>query len=188
MANVNSPFGFQPVMLNLGGGPLSVRTYGKPASDANAISMFDLVCKVASSVALADDGSIPAPSIKSYYNGATPGTTLILGTAINYGAASTLTDHKVYDEINQLLIAQCSGATSISVASHVGKNANVTAATVSANKKSGLQIDSATIATTAGLDLRIRDLYRLIPNAEGANAICEVLILKHANAQGSAGV
>jgi hypothetical protein len=54
-------------------------------------------------------------------------------------------------------------------------------------KMSQMQVNGAGIAATAALDLRIKRISMIVPNAEGANAIVEVLINKHAYGQQTAG-
>lgn len=187
MVNNNWPHGFRPLMIDTAGAPVGVREYAKPASDTNAIFSFDLLRKIASSQTV-EGQFIPSPSCQTYAT-ATPGTTLILGSSLNYGAASVATWHTVIDDPTAIFEAQTDGTTSISVASHVGKNANVNnTAQTSGTSISAMQILSSSIATTAGEDVRILDFYRLVSNSEGANAVLEVLILKHAYANGSAGV
>lgn len=188
MANNNNPFGLRPIS-RAGGAPFRTSQYGKPSSDSNTIFMFDLVVKVAASVPDPTGLGNPMPAIETGYQG-TPGTTLWQGVTLNYGAASTATPHYVVDEVDALFMTQCSGTTSITAASHAGKNANVTLATAGSatTKISGIQINSASIATTSSLDLRIRSISNLSPNVEGANAIVEVLINKHELGQQTAGV
>lgn len=185
--NPNFPHGFKPTMVDLQGGPVGVRQYAKPASDTNAIYAFDLLRKIASSAAV--EGQIlPTPSVQTYAT-ATPGTTLILGASLNFGAASLATWHTVVDDINAIYEAQLDGTGAVTVASYAGKNANVNnAAQTGASLTSAMQVSLSSVAATAGLDVRILDFYRLLTNSENPNAIVEVLILKHVYAQGSAGV
>lgn len=189
MANTNSPFGFRPISRD-GGAPYSVNEYAKPATDAQAIFMFDLVDKVTGGVALPESPTgYKLPTIQSGYSG-TPGTTLIVGATLAYGAASTATFHPVTDEVDVLYLAQCKTGTTIATSSHVGKNANYSTTTAgsTSTKQSGLSVDGATIATTSTLDVRIRQVAMIQPNAEGDSAILEVSINKHFFAQGAAGV
>jgi hypothetical protein len=51
-----------------------------------------------------------------------------------------------------------------------------------------MAVDSATIATTSTLDLRILKVSTISPNAEGDSAILEVLINKHQFGLQTAGV
>jgi|SRR5947209_14897446 len=189
MANPNSPFGFRPLMTTLGGAPCRVAQYGKPVGDSNAIFMYDLVQGVASSCAAEGGAGNPIRSIKTGYQ-STPGTSLYTGVSLNYGAASLLTYHTVLDSIDALFEAQVKTGTVVSVASHVGKNANYSTTTAGSTttKLSGLTVDGATIATTATLDLKIMQLSMKSPNAEGDSAIVEVIINKHQFAEGAAGL
>lgn len=187
MANNNWPHGFRPLMMDTAGAPVGVHEYGKPSSDTNAIYTWDLLRKIASSQTVEGE-LIPRPSVQTYATG-TPGTTLILGSSLNAGAASKATWHSVIDDPYAVFEAQLDGAGSPTVAADAGKNANVNnTAQSKGTTLSAMQVNLSTVATTANLDLRILDFSRNISNAEGANAIVEVLILKHQYAQGSAGV
>lgn len=178
MANPNNPFGLRPVARG-NGAPLFVRQYGKPATDTKAIFMNDPVVKAAASVADPTGLGNPMPGITSGQNG-TPGTTLWQGVSLNYAAASVASAHYVVDDPFAIFIGQVDGVLSVTVASHVGKNANVKAGTGSATtKQSTFVIDNTTIATTAGEDVRLLGVSNLNGNAEGANAIVEVVFLKH---------
>lgn len=188
MANPNYPFGFRPIVRE-GGGPFSLCEYGKAAADVNPIFAFDLVGHIT--------GGTPFPLPEnSVYNLSriqsatqlTPGTSLYLGASLGYGAASVGSIHPVSDQIDVLYIAQCSGATAITSASHAGLNANVlNTLSVLNTRMSQMQVNSAGIASTSSLDLRIKRIAMIVPNVEGANAIVEVLINKHAYGQQTAG-
>jgi hypothetical protein len=187
VANPNNPFGFRPISRE-SGGPMLTRQYGKAAANGTAIFMADLVIKAATSIPDPTGQGNPAPGVQSAQNG-TPGTTLLLGSSINFGAASTLTPHYVVDGIDTIFIAQVQTGLAVTTASHAGKNANMLTGTGNATtKQSTMAVDQASIATTAGEDLRIIRVSNISPNAEGANAIVEVMILKHALGQGTAGV
>jgi hypothetical protein len=152
--------------------------------------MFDVVNKVTGGVTLTESPTgYKAPTIQTGYQG-TPGTTLWQGVSINFGAASTATFHSVTDEPDVIYIAQTKTGTTISTASHVGKNANISLTTAGSTttKQSGMTVDGATIATTSSLDLRIRQVAMITPNAEGDSAILEVTINKHELGQQTAGV
>ena len=189
MANRNNPFGFRPI-VRLGGGPFSVTQYAKAAADATAIFMFDLVGHLT--------GGTPLPLAENAaYNNSriragsllTPGTSLFLGASLTFGAASTGSVHPVTDEVDVIYIAQCSGALAITTASHAGLNANVLVTAGSAlTKQSAHQVDSSTILGTSSLDVKIQRIAMITPNLEGANAIVEVTINKHANGQATASV
>jgi hypothetical protein len=187
LANPNNLFGFRPIGRD-SGGPIFTRQYGKAASDGTAIFMADPVIKAATSVADPTGLGNPMPGITSGQNG-TPGTTLWQGVSVNYGAAYTATPHYVVDEIDAIFIAQVNGSLSVTTASHVGKNANIVTGTGNAlTKQSTFGVANGSIATTSGLDLRIIRVSNISPNVEGANAIVEVMILKHELGQSTAGV
>ncbi len=190
MANPNSPFGFRPI-ARTGGGPWSINQYGKPATDTNyAIFMNDPVMKAAASVADPTGVGSAAPGIASFSSG-TPGTTLWVGVSLNWGAISTATVHYVADEPDLITMAQVDDTTSISVASHVGKNANCLAGAGSATtKQSAYTINHSTIAAGSGTDrdVRVLALSSLQPNVAGGYAILECLCIKHFYANVTVGV
>ena len=188
MANNNYPFGFRPI-IRAGGSPFSVAEYGKAAADVNPIFSFDLVGHITGGTpfALPENPLYNLSRIQSASQ-LTPGTSLYLGSSLGYGAASTGSIHAVTDEIDVIFIAQCSGATAITTAAVAGLNANVLpTVSVTNTKMSQMQVNSASIAATAALDLRIRGIAMIVPNVEGANAIVEVLINKHAYGQQTSG-
>jgi len=187
VANPNNLFGFKPVSRE-SGGPFFTRQYGKAVGDATAIFMNDLVLKAATSVPDPTGQGNPAPGVTSAQN-ATPGTSLYLGSNVNYGAASTATMQYVVDAIDAVFIAQVQTGLSVTTAADAGKNADLLSGTGNAlTKQSTMGIAEASIATTAGLDFRIIRVSNISPNAEGSFAIVEVTILKHALGQGTAGV
>jgi hypothetical protein len=188
MANPNSPFGFRPV-IRQGGSPFSVREYGKTAADVNPIWAFDLVGHIAGT-------STPLPEAPTQFTLSrvqsgtqlTPGTSLWLGPSLAYGLAGVAAVIPVCDEIDVILIAQCNGTTNITNASVANYNANVVASPGNPlTKMSLMQVNSGSIAATAGLDLRIIRVAQIMSNNEGPNAIVEVFISKHAFTPGSAG-
>jgi hypothetical protein len=187
MANPNTPFGFRPV-IRQGGTPFSVTQYAKPATDPNALFNFDMCQKIAGAGVLTEASPYNLPAIQTGYT-ATPGTTLWIGSSIGYGAASVLSMHSVSDEIDVVFLAQAKTGLAVTTTAHAGKNANVslTLAGDPLRKNSRMAVDNA-IAATAGLDLRIRGVAMISPNAEGDSAILEVIILKHFFGQGTAGV
>jgi hypothetical protein len=149
MANTNAPFGFRP-FARIGGSPFSLSEYGKPAADANVIYNFDLVgYATGTAIALPESTGYKLPQIQTGYQ-LTPGTSLILGASIGYGAASTATVHNVSDEPDVIYIAQLKTGTTFSTTSHAHRNANFSTTTAgsSTTKMSGLAIDGATIATS----------------------------------------
>lgn len=186
MANPNTPFGFRPVIRS-GGSPFSVREFGH--NDANPIFAFDLVGKITGGTlpTLPENPTYTLPRIQSG-TALTPGTSLWLGASLSYGAGSAQTVHAVTDEVDCIYIAQTSGAAAVTNANAAGLNGNVTnTAGSTLTKMSAMQINQASIAVTAGLDLRVLRVAMITGNVEGANAIVECMISKHANAPGAAG-
>lgn len=185
MANPTQLFGFRPI-IRLGGAPFSSTMYGKAAADTNAIYAFDLVGHLTGGTPFALPEN-PAYNLSRVQDASqlTPGTSLYLGASLSYGAASTGTVHPVCDEIDCVFLARCgTGSTSITTSAHVGLNAYVKLVAGSATTKMSLSgVDDANIATTSGYDLRIQKISTIAPNAEGANAMVEVTINKHALGQ-----
>jgi len=192
LANTNNPFGFLPIGRD-GGGPLAAAQYCKVAAHTQALFVGDIVSKSAVSAALTDIADIgaglPVPGCTSLQNG-TPGTTLWLGSVLNYGAAATNTLHWVFDTPDTILIGQGNGSDSLTQAAVAGKNALfVTGAGNATTKKSTMTFNSGALQTTyANSDSRILRLHNRVGNAEGVYAVVEIIIIRHAKAQGSAGV
>ncbi len=186
MANNNNVFGFLPIGRD-GGGPWSVSEYAKAAAHTQAMFRGDIVFKAAISVVSPFAGA-PVPGCTSLQNG-TPGTTLWLGSSINFGAAAAATLQYVADDERTVFIGQGDDNTALTVAAHAGKNAQFITGTGNATtKQSTMSFDSDLTATTAGEDIRLLRLFNRADNAEGAYAIFEVLIMKHQKAQGSLGI
>jgi hypothetical protein len=187
LANTNLLFGFLAIGRD-GGGPLAAGQYAKVAAHAQAIFVGDIVSKSAVSAA-APDASLPIPGCTSLQNG-TPGTTLWLGSSINYGAAATITDHWVFDTPDTVFIGQSSDNTSITVAAAAGKVAPFTTGAGNAvTLKSTMGFTGAALATAiSGCDIKVLRLHNRVGNAEGAYAVIECLIVKHFYAQGAVGV
>lgn len=188
MANTNNVFGFLPIGRD-GGGPLAAAQYCKVAAHTQALFVGDIVSKSAVSIASKDAG-LPIPGCTSLQNG-TPGTTLWLGSNLNYGAAATDTVQFVFDTPDTIYIGQGDDNTSLTQAAVPGKNTLFVTGTGNATtKKSTMAFDASAWGTTAttSLDVRALRLHNRVGNAEGAYAIVEVLILKSAKTQGSVGV
>ena len=185
MANNNWPHGFKPLMVDLAGAPVGVNEYAKPASDTNAIFTYDMLRKVATSQNV-ESQLIPEAGCQTFSTG-TPGTTLILGNSLNYGAPNAATWHTVIDDEKALYEAQCDGTTPITVASVAGKRALINKTAQSNGlRQSAMQVNSSSISGAAGTyDLILRDLYRALNNAEGANAIVEVMVANSVYGAGS---
>jgi hypothetical protein len=150
-------------MRNLEGGPSNVQTYSKDASENVIIYRHDLVTVEA-------DGAITA--------GGTPGSTRMLGAALNHGAALTATDHSVVWNPGALYEAQDNAVSAGVVAADMfaGANAEYNAGDTG-TLISGHEINETGIsATSAALDLKLIALYQNPDNAFGPNAriICKI--------------
>ena len=172
MANPNNPHGLLWLGICFGGGQGHLGHLSKAASFASAIFRGDAVYRVAGG---------------NLQNDITPGTTLLTGVTLNYGAASTLTDHAVMESPDA--IYECQTLATMAAAS-MGKNANLSTSVAgnAVTKMSGMTIDDGTVATTATLDLHLIQSYQTLDNAYGAYARIEVMINKSRLSWGVAGV
>lgn len=172
MANVNFPHGLKPIG-RLSGGPQYIETFAKAVGYATAIFVFDAVNRVA-------DASIEAS--------ATPGTTAYTGVSLDYGAASTATNHLVYVSPDALFEAQEDGSGTID-AVDLGLNANlVLTAGNTLTHVSKHQIAGSTKQTTSSLDVHLLNFFNVPDNAFGANARIEIMFNKHRMSPATAGV
>lgn len=181
--NVNTTaFGFRPMLVGLTGGPGRIKEYGQPASDTHPIFLNDMVTLVASS-SVSPTG-FPAPAIRNVqsYSQATPGTTPVLGAALNGKKASLLGYIYVMDDPMALFIAMFGNdvPTAFTVATHGGRNANIAnTAAASTALNSVMYVEDTGNATTNTLDLKINGVLPVAPNVEAAYAIVEVKINRH---------
>ena len=189
MANVNKPFGLRAI------GNLSAtgaqKQYGYQIADnqSGAIFQGDLVTlkdgyiiKFAPGTNTAAvgvfngcnyiDPTSGKPTWKNYY----PGSVNITSGIITC---------EVLDDPNQLFLIQADGSVT---RANLGKNADVTASTTGSTTTgvSNMTLDSATIATTAALNLKLVDLWFAPGNELGSYAVVVVKINEHL--YGSAGV
>lgn len=187
MANTNNIFGFLPIGRQ-GGGPWSVIEYCKVVAHSQALFRGDIVAKSAVSGVSPFTGN-PMPGCTSLQNG-TPGTTLWLGANINYGAAAAITPQYITEDPFTVYIGQGDDNTSLTVAAAVGKNALlITGTGNTTTKQSTMSFDASALTTSASsIDMKCVGLLNRPDNAEGAYAILEFIITKHAQAQGSIGV
>lgn len=171
MANTNKPMGLRPISRSLAGGPIQTVSRTKLAAYATRIRPFDVVNRVAS-------GDIE--------RSITPGTTLISGVSMNFGAASTLTEHQIIQDPFQLYMAQAGGATGLAAAD-AGLNANITLASTALDFSDDI-VNDATEAVTATLDLKVHDKVNDPDNTWGPFAKILVSINSHRLAAGTVGV
>lgn len=168
MANANAPFGFRPTMRNFTGGPGRIVPAHKLVGYGTALFVNDLITAVASGVR--NTTAISAA--------VTPGTTVIFGVNLTYGAASTLTDHLVVIGAGgAVFCAQCDGSGSAIAVGVLNQNANVAmTAGNTGTKVSKHSISETSIASTNTLDMRILKLWEAPDNtaAQYARVECRV--------------
>lgn len=180
MANVNAPFGFLPLMRTYSGAAGSVIAAHKLVGYGTALFVGDAVCHAAS-------GTKPTPAIDAAI---TPGTTPVLGVNMIHGAVSTATDHLIVEVGGGAVFVvqgDGTGATFL-VGASLSKNANMAlTAGNTATKRSKHQLSETSLATTAGLDLRVRKLWESPDNVLGQYARVEVTFNNVSNADSKAG-
>ena len=188
MANIDKAFGLRPI------GNLSAtgaqKQYGYQIADNQAGTIFqgDLVVLTggfisrflpASHTAAVgvfngcnyNDPTTGKPTFSNFYPG-----------SVNITSGQISAD--VLDDPNQLFIVQCDASIA---ATDIGKNADVIGTGGSTtNGISTMELNSATLANTAALNLKVVGLYNDVNNAFGTNAVVVVKINEHV--YGSAGV
>lgn len=196
MANVARLNGFRPAQY-LGGAPWSgqARQYFIQASDATALFVGDLVKFDGGS----DTNGIPSVT-KALASDNTSTGSVIVGAIVGFvvdptnlntpqfRTASTARYALVADDPMILFEAEGNGTVA---ATDVGLNANFVATNAgsSVTGASGMEVDTSTKATTAGLALRIVAFAPRVDNEPtSANARLYVKINKHAYAPDAAGV
>jgi hypothetical protein len=171
MPNLNNPNGLRSLGITLSGVSPTTNLYVKLAAYATALFRGDAVNRVAS-------GPIEVS--------ATPGTTTYQGVNLNFGAASTATDHIVVDDPNALFTAQMSLALA---AADIGKNANLLlSAGNAATKQSRHAVNSTGIAATATLDVKLLRLLSDPTNELGDYGRVVLVFNKHRMNPGVLGV
>jgi hypothetical protein len=194
MANADTPFGLKPVR-EAGSGAHSggVNMYYHAASDATALYVGDPVVK---------SGTADAAGIAGVTRAAAAGvgTSLITGTVVGfvpdgttdqagYGAASTAFYVLVADDPDLMFEVQEDSVGGALAAADIGLNADIIVAAGNAySKRSGVELDTSTKATTATLPLKIVGLVPRPGNDFGANAKVLVKINTHSEANASAGL
>lgn len=188
MANIDKAFGLRPI------GNLSAtgaqKQYGYQIADNQAGTIFqgDLVVLTggfisrflpASHTAAVgvfngcnyNDPTTGKPTFSNFYPG-----------SVNITSGQISAD--VLDDPNQLFIVQCDASIA---ATDIGKNADVIGTGGSTtNGISTMELNSATLANTAALNLKVVGLYNDVNNAFGTNAVVVVKINEHV--YGSTGV
>lgn len=180
MANVNSPFGFRPLMRTLSGAPGSCLAAHKLVGYGTALFIGDVVTHAAA-------GTKNTPAIDAAI---TPGTTPVAGINLIYGAASTATDHVIVSAgMGAVFVVQGDGTGSFLLASTMSKNANIALTAGNATTKySKHSLSETSLATTNTLDLRVRKLWESPDNALGQYARVEVTFNNSVDADQKAGI
>jgi hypothetical protein len=175
MPNIDNPHGLRPLGRTMSGGMPRIQAFQKDAAENAAVFIFDAVNRET-------DGFIEA-------NSATPGTTLYSGVSLNYGAASTLTDHLVIVSPDAIYDIQDNNDTDGIALGDEGANGNIELNAGSATTLiSGHELDESTINTGSGLDLHILERINDPSNAYGAFCRVAVTFNKHRMYGGVAGV
>lgn len=175
MPNVDNPHGLQTLGRTMAGGFPTVESFQKAASFGTALFIGDAVARAA-------DGTINTTI--------TPGTTLYSGVNLNYGAASTLTDHLVITSPDALFEAQDNNSTDGFAAADMGLNANLELNAGSAlTQLSGHEINESTANTTSTLDVKLLRLLQSPDNSYGTGwGRFEIIFNKHRMHPAVAGV
>ena len=178
MANINAPFGFRPTMRTASGSAGEMISAHKLVGYGTALFNFDVVTHAAA-------GTKPSMCIDAAI---TPGTTPVLGVVLNWGAASTATDHIIVLADQSVFVVQGDGTGAIFlVPASLSKNANI-ALTAGANKKSKHGLSETSIAATNTLDLKIRGLWPAADNVAGQYAKVFVMFNNLVGADQKAGI
>ncbi len=190
MANVNNPHGLRPLMRTLNGGNPQVFGYTKAAAygQVRSVSAYLSMTDEPGTRDVVEWDCILAGVLNGPPSGITAGTTRLLGVSLNYSLASLLATMLVMDDPGALFEAQGDGSGSGSntiAAAHMGYNANLNYTGVAGagvtRDNSGVSITESTIAVTATLDVKLRQLYGVPDNAYGIYGRVELKINKHLN-------
>ncbi len=182
MPNVDNPHGFRPLCRNVYGGASKTMPAHKLAANDAAIFIHDAVAKVTA-------GIKKTPCVTAKAASVTPGTTPIVGVALNYGAALTATDHLLIPATGEVFECQDNNDTDGVSAGNINCNANIELNAGSAlTQISGHELDESTIAATATLDVHILGLLDTPNNDFGSFARVMITFSRPANADQSLGV
>jgi hypothetical protein len=179
MANTNAPFGLRPYSY-MSGGPYNgaVRTYYVPVGNGTALYMGDPVMLVTNSsdgngvqtvgIASAGGGAQVLGAFQGISNSAGQAVITLQQSQPVYLPAATAAYVYVSDDPFLLYLIQENGGM---VSGASGRNADLVAGTGSTvTAQSGWQLNSATLQTTATLQLRMIQLLQQGDNAVGTNA------------------
>jgi hypothetical protein len=174
MANADHPYGLRSLGFTIEGGCPFVDEFTKLVGYGTAVFPGDAVNQVAS-------GDIEVS--------ATPGTDDYTGVALDYGAASTATTHRVIVSPGCLFTCQDNNDTDGFALADRGLNGNIELNAGDATKLlSGHELDESSLNTTVTLDLHCHDKLNVPDNAYGANCRVVVTFNKHRMAPDQVGV
>lgn len=171
MANTNVASGLKPVKM-ADGSPFNGATNLAyvPSSDATALYIGDPV-KLAGSADAAGVPSVTRAAAGETISGVVVGFQDATAMTAGYRAASTASYVLLARGQDILFEVQDDGVGGALAAADIGLNADlVIAAGSSYTKKSGVMLDTSTKATTATLQVRIRELAQRPDNEMGTNA------------------
>lgn len=192
MANANTPMGLVPRRY-VGGGMYNgaVNQYSVAAGNATAIFVGDLVTLAGTSQTIGDQilPDVVQSATGDVFQGVVVGVLPVTAESLVYRAASTQRILLVADDPQLLFEAQENSGVTPLTANDIGLNIDVVVAAGSTvTGQSGMELNTATEATTNTLDLKIVGFLNAPDNAIGANAKWLVRINRHRYANQVAGV
>lgn len=202
MANINAPKGLQPVKsINGASWNDQGNLYYIPSTDTNAYYVGDVVKSLADADAVGVPGVVKAAgtdALRGVIIGVLPtqfnstslsGATLDLANTFIPATKTRAYYVMVCDDPETLFEVQGDATATNQVAANVNKNASLTiAAPTSPGQWSATVINSASIATTATLNIKLMGLAQKPQNEFGAYARWLAKINLHELAGGTAGV
>lgn len=183
MANANTPLGLVPRKY-LSGAPYNgaVNQYAHDSGNAVAIFVGDLVTMTGASSTIGDQilPNVVQSATGDIFQGVCVGVIPITQASTIYSEASTQRIILVADDPNLVFEAQENSGGTPFTANDIGLNCNVIVGAGSiVTGQSGMELNTATEATDATLDLKITGFLNAPDNAIGANAKWFVRINRH---------
>lgn len=173
MPNINSPYGFHPIGVNLYGGRLQLFPFKKPAALNAVVAPGDILASDA-------NGEITRTL--------TPGTTRLLGVAQGFSPALAEVEMPVCIDPGQIYSAMVDGAFTLDMQGNTAR-VKLGAAITAGPVRSQDVVDSTTIGgNEAGDDLRIIRLEPIEDNAFGDYAKVLVVFNKSRFVADQAGI
>lgn len=202
MANLNAPFGFQPVMNRNGSAwNQMLRRYYIPSSDGSRFNIGDPVISAAG----ADANGVPqvakaagTDTVRGVVVGVEPygdfATSLgggALSLELLYVPATKTRNYYVYvcDDKDVVFMAQGDATATNQIAANANKNCSFTVTNPSGDVPTSASVlASGTINTTASLNVKLMGLAQVPNNAFGAYAIWYCMFNMHEFQGATAGV